>query len=90
MALPLILLIATLAATDAAAFDLQGHRGARGLYPENTLPAFAAALSIGVSGSFSVKATDPDVTPMVVGSLTGTTATSPLIALLGSVPSSMV
>ena len=33
----------------AAAFDLQGHRGARGLAPENTLPAFAAALALGVS-----------------------------------------
>jgi len=33
----------------ASAFDLQGHRGARGLAPENTLPAFAAALSLGVS-----------------------------------------
>ncbi len=31
------------------AFDLQGHRGARGLLPENTLPAFAKALSIGVT-----------------------------------------
>lgn len=33
----------------AQGFDLQGHRGARGLMPENTLPAFAKALSIGVS-----------------------------------------
>jgi glycerophosphoryl diester phosphodiesterase len=33
----------------AAAFDLQGHRGARGLWPENTLPGFAAALAVGVS-----------------------------------------
>jgi glycerophosphoryl diester phosphodiesterase len=33
----------------AAAIDLQGHRGARGLAPENTLPAFARALSVGVS-----------------------------------------
>ena len=33
----------------ACAFDLQGHRGARGLAPENTLPAFATALSLGVS-----------------------------------------
>ena len=33
----------------AAAFDLQGHRGARGLMPENTLPAFALALSLGVT-----------------------------------------
>lgn len=30
-------------------FDLQGHRGARGLAPENTLAAFARALSIGVT-----------------------------------------
>jgi glycerophosphoryl diester phosphodiesterase len=31
------------------AFDLQGHRGARGLLPENTLPAFRKALEIGVT-----------------------------------------
>ncbi|MFM9982142.1 MAG: glycerophosphodiester phosphodiesterase family protein, partial [Burkholderiales bacterium] len=36
-------------AIGAHAFDLQGHRGARGLAPENTLPAFAAALSLGVT-----------------------------------------
>jgi glycerophosphoryl diester phosphodiesterase len=35
--------------TAAHAFDLQGHRGARGLMPENTLEGFATALSIGVS-----------------------------------------
>jgi len=29
--------------------DIQGHRGARGLLPENTLTAFARALSIGVT-----------------------------------------
>jgi glycerophosphoryl diester phosphodiesterase len=28
--------------------DLQGHRGARGLFPENTLAGFAGALAIGV------------------------------------------
>jgi glycerophosphoryl diester phosphodiesterase len=33
----------------ARALDIQGHRGARGLAPENTLAAFARALSIGVS-----------------------------------------
>jgi glycerophosphoryl diester phosphodiesterase len=33
----------------ASGFDLQGHRGARGLMPENTLPGFAAALGIGVT-----------------------------------------
>src|SRR5881275_3094819 len=32
-----------------AAFDLQGHRGARGQRPENTLPSFEAALDAGVS-----------------------------------------
>ena len=32
----------------ASAFDLQGHRGARRLMPENTLPAWKKALEIGV------------------------------------------
>ncbi|MVM40124.1 glycerophosphodiester phosphodiesterase [Spirosoma sp. HMF3257] len=31
------------------AFDLQGHRGCRGLLPENTLPAFLKALDLGVT-----------------------------------------
>lgn len=35
--------------SGAHAFDLQGHRGARGLAPENTLAAFATALSIGIT-----------------------------------------
>jgi glycerophosphoryl diester phosphodiesterase len=30
-------------------FDLQGHRGARGLQPENTIPAFLEALNNGVT-----------------------------------------
>ena len=30
-------------------FDLQGHRGARGLKPENTLPGFEAALDLQVT-----------------------------------------
>lgn len=29
-------------------FDLQGHRGARGLWPENTLGGFARALALGI------------------------------------------
>ena len=33
----------------AFAFDLQGHRGTRGLAPENTLPAFIRALALGVN-----------------------------------------
>jgi glycerophosphoryl diester phosphodiesterase len=39
---------ATAAAGSARAFDLQGHRGARGLAPENTLAAFRTAMAIGV------------------------------------------
>jgi glycerophosphoryl diester phosphodiesterase len=31
------------------AFDLQGHRGARALFPENTIEGFAATLAIGVT-----------------------------------------
>jgi glycerophosphoryl diester phosphodiesterase len=38
-----------LATFGAAAFDLQGHRGTRGLAPENTLAAFERALDIGVT-----------------------------------------
>lgn len=38
-----------LTSLQALALDLQGHRGARALAPENTLPAFAKALAIGVS-----------------------------------------
>lgn len=34
---------------DRMPFNLQGHRGARGLKPENTLPSFEAALDAGVS-----------------------------------------
>ena len=29
--------------------DIQGHRGCRGLMPENTLPAFQKALELGVT-----------------------------------------
>jgi len=44
-----LLLLTVLFPMTASAFDLQGHRGARGLAPENTLPAFARALSLGVT-----------------------------------------
>lgn len=48
------LLVGILAALGASgddralAFDLQGHRGARGLAPENTLEGFSTALAVGV------------------------------------------
>lgn len=44
----LAVLLLGLAGLPALAFDLQGHRGARGLAPENTLAAFERALRLGV------------------------------------------
>jgi glycerophosphoryl diester phosphodiesterase len=38
-----------LSALSAQAFDLQGHRGARGLHPENTIKGFEAAIALGVT-----------------------------------------
>ena len=40
--------LASLAAGPALAVDIHGHRGARGLLPENTLPAFREAIALGV------------------------------------------
>ena len=46
----LICMIATAFVSLAPpAFDLQGHRGCRGLMPENTVPAFLKALDLGVT-----------------------------------------
>jgi len=43
------LILAIGVAAQAGAVDLQGHRGARGLAPENTLAGFRRALEVGVS-----------------------------------------
>ncbi|MEO8124117.1 MAG: glycerophosphodiester phosphodiesterase [Burkholderiales bacterium] len=43
------MILCTMASITVHAFDLQGHRGARGLAPENTLAAFERALAIGVT-----------------------------------------
>jgi glycerophosphoryl diester phosphodiesterase len=47
--LKIVFALFILSATAAMAFDLQGHRGARGLEPENTLPSFARAIAAGAS-----------------------------------------
>ncbi len=39
----------TTATAQTQFFDLQGHRGARGLMPENTLPAFEKAIALAVT-----------------------------------------
>jgi len=68
--------IALAASLSASAFDLQGHRGARGLLPENTLAAFGKALDIGVTtletdlavtkDGVVVISHDPDLNPALV------------------------
>src|SRR4051794_30752913 len=44
-----VLALAAVLAAPAGAFQLIGHRGARGLAPENTLPGFMLAMRLGVS-----------------------------------------
>lgn len=76
-----------LGALPAAAFDLQGHRGARGLAPENSLPAFAKALGLGVTTlEFDVLLTrddrlvvghDPVLLPKIVREASGNFLTAP-------------
>ena len=44
-----VIVLSLVLSLPAMAFDLQGHRGARGLAPENTLAGFARALAIGVT-----------------------------------------
>jgi glycerophosphoryl diester phosphodiesterase len=45
----LLILLLAAGSTATPALDLQGHRGARGLAPENTLSGFATTLGIGVT-----------------------------------------
>lgn len=44
----IVTVFSILMAGQAMGFDLEAHRGGRALLPENTLPAFANALSMGV------------------------------------------
>jgi glycerophosphoryl diester phosphodiesterase len=71
-----LLLLALALALPAFAFDLQAHRGGRGLMPENTLPAFEHALALGVdtleldigvtADGVVVIAHDPYLNPLIV------------------------
>lgn len=75
--------IAVLAAlpSGTAAFDLQGHRGARGLLPENTLAGFEKAIELGVTtletdlavtkDGILVITHDPDLNPALVRGANG-------------------
>ena len=47
--LSLALSVALACAGPGCAFDVQGHRGTRGLAPENTIAAFQRALDIGIT-----------------------------------------
>src|SRR4051812_3424321 len=65
-------------------FDAQGHRGARGLRPENTLPSFELAMDLGVtaietdlhltSDDVPVLSHDPWITEALTQQRPGTTA----------------
>ena len=46
-------------------FDIEGHRGARGLAPENTLAAFRRALTIGVTTIETDIAITKDLVPVI-------------------------
>ena len=67
--LALLLLAALLGSAPSnaqpRAFDLEGHRGARGLAPENTLAAFRRALDIGVTTIETDIAVTKDGVPVI-------------------------
>ena len=73
----------------AHAIDLQGHRGTRGLRPENTLPAFEHALRLGVttlemdaaitSDGVVVISHDPVLNPDLVRGADGQWITAPVV-----------
>jgi glycerophosphoryl diester phosphodiesterase len=60
----LALLLALVPALSQA-FDLEGHRGARGLEPENTLAAFRRAIDLGVTTIETDIAVTKDLVPVI-------------------------
>jgi glycerophosphoryl diester phosphodiesterase len=65
----LLLAVPALCVAEAGAptrdFDIEGHRGARGLAPENTLAAFRRAVEIGVTTIETDIAVTKDLVPVV-------------------------
>ena len=47
--LQIVLMLLIMTTINAQNFDFEGHRGCRGLMPENTIPAFKKALDLGVT-----------------------------------------
>lgn len=45
----LVLIIVVSSCSQPKTVDIQGHRGARGLYPENSIPGFIKAIDLGVT-----------------------------------------
>jgi len=74
-------------------FHLQGHRGARGLRPENTLPSFEFALDVGVSSvetdlhltadGVVVLCHDPILSPRIFSPLPGSPPLSGMVLVRG-------
>ena len=72
-------------------FELHGHRGARGLWPENTLAGFAGALALGVTAiemdvaltadAVPVLSHDPFLDPLLTRDPDGSWISSPEIRL---------
>lgn len=81
MRTPIAFALAAGLSLGAFALEVQGHRGARGLAPENTLPAFERALEIGVdtleldigvtADGAVVIAHDPYLNPAITRDATG-------------------
>lgn len=78
--------------SDGLTMDVQGHRGARGLLPENSLPAFAKAQQLGVSTlEMDIKVTadgvlvithDSRLNPDIVRDATGEWVSDPAPAVI--------
>ena len=45
----ILLCVICFSCNSEQSLDIQGHRGCRGLYPENSIPAFKKALDLGVT-----------------------------------------